>query len=140
MNRWTKIAGTIAVSGLVIAGGTIVGLLRGWHIPKVTPDELEAQLQPDFQIVTPEGEGPFPTVLAFHSCAGIKDRDWLEVLVERGYAAILVDSFSSRPELNKDIVCTGRAFWGAERAGDVWTSIEVARQLPFVDRDHLFLM
>ncbi|MEL7084393.1 MAG: dienelactone hydrolase family protein [Cyanobacteria bacterium J06597_1] len=140
MNRWIKIAGTLALSGFSVVGLAAFGLLRGWHVEKVTPAELGGQLQQNFRITTPEGNGQFPTVLAFHGCGGGSDHGWADVLETQGYATILVDSYISRPQLTPDDVCSGKAFWGTERAGDVWASIQVARELPFVDRDRLFLM
>ncbi|MGK7912189.1 MAG: dienelactone hydrolase family protein [Synechococcus sp.] len=140
MKRWVNIAGTLALSGLSVVGLAAFGLLRGWHVDKVPPEDLGAQLLPNFRITTPEGEGPFPTMLAFHGCGGVSEHGWADVLATQGYAMVLVDSYGSRPQLMSEDVCSGKAFWGAERAGDVWASIAVARELPFVDHNNLFLM
>lgn len=116
------------------------GVLRGWHVPKIAPEQLVAQLQPGFRITKPAGDGPFPTVLGFHGCGGVSAHGWQEFLADRGYASVLVDSYASRPQLETHEVCNGVKFWGAERAGDVWASIQAGRDLPFVDRERLFLM
>ena len=53
----------------------------------------------------PEGDGPFPAVVALHSCAGTinrsgalgtRYRDWSERLVKDGYVVLLPDSLGSR--------------------------------------------
>jgi dienelactone hydrolase len=57
------------------------------------------------QLFKPDGEGPFPTVIALHSCGGLaghsepvlpRYRDWAEQLVKGGKAVLLPDSYGSR--------------------------------------------
>ena len=140
MKRGFKLAGTVFFGGAAVLGLTAFGVLRGWHVSKVPPEELAAQLQAGFRIEKPAGNGPFPTVLGFHGCGGVSAHGWQEFLAERGYAVVLVDSYASRPQLETQEVCRGTKFWGLERAGDVWASLQAAQTLSFVDRDRLFLM
>ena len=46
----------------------------------------------------PEGPGPFPAVVLMHGCHGVSDsnRDWAQWLRERGYVALVVDSWKPR--------------------------------------------
>src|ERR1051325_571097 len=53
----------------------------------------------------PEGNGPFPAVVALHACDGLpgrrsnlarRYRDWGERFAAAGYVALFPDSFSSR--------------------------------------------
>jgi len=53
----------------------------------------------------PEGPGPFPAVVALHSCGGLMDRaghiarrysEWGAALAAAGFAAVFPDSFGSR--------------------------------------------
>jgi len=53
----------------------------------------------------PDGDGPFPAVVALHDCGGIIHRpaaqaqlygEWAKVLVAKGYAVLFPDSFGSR--------------------------------------------
>src|SRR6516162_11756964 len=53
----------------------------------------------------PEGDGPFPAVVALHDCGGLVQRpaaqaqlygEWAKFLVGKGYAVLLPDSFGSR--------------------------------------------
>jgi dienelactone hydrolase len=47
----------------------------------------------------PAGSGPFPAVVVLHTCGGIRmghTSNWGDRLVGRGYAVVLVDSFTPR--------------------------------------------
>jgi dienelactone hydrolase len=57
------------------------------------------------QLYKPEGDGPFPTVIALHGCGGLGNhsepvlpryRDWAERLLKAGNAVLLPDSYGSR--------------------------------------------
>jgi dienelactone hydrolase len=57
------------------------------------------------QLYKPDGEGPFPTVIALHGCGGLggrsdsvlpRYRDWAERLLKAGNAVLLPDSYGSR--------------------------------------------
>jgi dienelactone hydrolase len=57
------------------------------------------------QLFKPDGNGPFPAVIALHGCGGLSAgndavaphyRDWADELVKAGYAVLLPDSFGSR--------------------------------------------
>ncbi len=57
------------------------------------------------QLYKPEGDGPFPTVIALHGCGGLagrsepvqpRYRDWAEQLLKDGNAVLLPDSYGSR--------------------------------------------
>jgi dienelactone hydrolase len=57
------------------------------------------------QLYRPDGNGPFPAVIALHGCGGLggqnepvwpRYRDWAEQLIKAGYAVLLPDSYGSR--------------------------------------------
>src|SRR6266478_8032138 len=57
------------------------------------------------QLYKPEGQGPFPVVIALHGCGGLagrsepvqpRYRDWAEQLIRDGHAVLLPDSYGSR--------------------------------------------
>ncbi len=141
MKRILWIIGLLLLAILLLGavGATVV--LNGWHIKKHTPAELALVVVPYFETVTPEGDGPFPTVVAFHGCGGVVEANfmWADSLAAQGYATVLVDSFTGRDQ-QRDPVCNGYAFWGSERAGDVAIALEAVRRLPFVQADQLALM
>src|ERR1700735_911303 len=57
------------------------------------------------QLYKPDGDGPFPTVIALHGCGGLggrsepvqpRYREWAELLLKAGDAVLLPDSYGSR--------------------------------------------
>src|SRR3979490_577313 len=57
------------------------------------------------QLYKPDGDGPFPVVIALHGCGGLaghsepiqpRYRDWAEQLLKDGAAVLLPDSYGSR--------------------------------------------
>ena len=144
MKKYLRTAALVLLALILIALVLSYGFIRGWHIKKHTPEELAQLLKPYFQIKTPEGKGPFPTIIGFHGCGGLRKgvSDWADYLVGLGYAIILVDSFTGRGFITLDDiqdVCAGRKLWGSERAGDVIVALDEARKLPFVDTERLAL-
>jgi dienelactone hydrolase len=68
-------------------------------------DITEGALTLHAQLFKPDGDGPFPTVIALHSCGGLaghsepvlpRYRDWAEQFVKDGKAVLLPDSYGSR--------------------------------------------
>ncbi len=96
------------------------------------------------EILYPDaGEPPFPVVLQFHGCAGVRrpfQLQWAEVANRAGYAAMIVDSMGPRG-ISRDealeTVCAGKKLLGQERAGDVLAAIKLAEADPALDADHL---
>jgi dienelactone hydrolase len=102
------------------------------------------RLAPEAELLTPSGRGPFPTVLLFHGCGGVRAHPhaYARAAVSAGWAALLVDSFAPRGWTRgfaKAMICTGLMFRGGRRAGDVLAAIAGARGLPLVDPDRLVL-
>src|SRR5262245_6241506 len=57
------------------------------------------------QLYKPDGNGPFPVVIALHGCGGLSEQgevvlpryhEWSERLLKAGYAVLWPDSFGSR--------------------------------------------
>jgi dienelactone hydrolase len=103
-----------------------------------------AKLEPTLVVVRPEGQGPFPTVLIFPGCGGVRshlDR-YAKAAMEAGWMVVRVESFKARgwsEAFTRTFVCTGLLFRGGERAGDVMATITGVRNLPDVDPDRLAL-
>ncbi|NBW10654.1 MAG: dienelactone hydrolase [Caulobacteraceae bacterium] len=103
-----------------------------------------ARLEPTLVVARPEGVGPFPTVLVFPGCGGIRshlDR-YAEAAVAAGWMVVRVESFTARgwsDAFTRTFICTGLLFRGAERAGDVMAAVAGVRTLPDVDPERLVL-
>src|SRR2546421_8226092 len=101
------------------------------------------------QLYKPDGDGPFPTVIALHGCGGLggqsepvqsRYRDWAEQLLKTGHAVLLPDSYGSR-ELGPQ--CRDRerrVLARRERVADVTASRQWLLQQPWAARDRISLM
>jgi dienelactone hydrolase len=80
----TLLAGCAAPSG----GQTV----RFWNVTPAAPVSIAGTL------IRPTGPGPFPAVVQLHGCAGVEAQSfrWARWLAERGYVALVVDSFGPR--------------------------------------------
>lgn len=103
--------------------------------------DLQPMLRNFDRIYTPKGMAPYPTVLFFHGCEGptrSHEEDWAKFYTGLGYAMISVDSISGR-EIAWEDVCNRQNLNPAERAADVFASIDYVRSLPFVDDERLVI-
>jgi dienelactone hydrolase len=106
--------------------------------------ERWAKLAPTSVVVRPEGPGPFPTVLIFPGCGGVRshlDR-YARAAVEAGWMVVRIESFKARgwsEAFTRTFICTGLLFRGGDRAGDVLAAIAGVRSLSGVDPDRLAL-
>ena len=101
------------------------------------------------QLYKPDGDGPFPVVIALHGCGGLaghsepvqpRYRDWAEQLVKAGKAVLLPDSYGSR-ELGPQCRVKERSVLARrERVADVMASRQWLMQQPWTARDRISLM
>ena len=103
-----------------------------------------AMIEPHLRTLYPPGDGPFPVVLLFHGCGGVRriSRDYAEAAVKTGVAAVIVDSHTPRGidyETALAQVCTGRILWARERAADVHAALAIARDDPRLDAKRMVL-
>jgi dienelactone hydrolase len=88
-----------------------------------------ARLEPHLTIVGPDDDRPRPAVLLFHGCGGLRSHlpRYAEAAKAAGWRAFIVDSYGPRGwgrAFTLTAVCTGLAFRGYERAGDVLAAIQ----------------
>ena len=94
------------------------------------------------ELYMPEGEGPFPVVLQFHGCGGMKNLQarWAATAQAAGWAVLVVDSYGHR-RIDRlqayATVCTGLQLWGRERAGDLYAMLEWARSQSWADANRI---
>jgi dienelactone hydrolase len=97
----------------------------------------------------PQGKGPFPAVVLMHGCGGLysrstgqissKMRFWAEFLRERGYVALLIDSFRPR---NLEEICTRSKQLNSAKARsyDAYGGLIYLQRMAIVEPRHVALM
>jgi dienelactone hydrolase len=101
------------------------------------------------QLFKPDGDGPFPVVIALHGCGGLgghsepvlpRYRDWAEQLLKAGTAVLLPDSYGSR-ELGPQCRVRERRVRGRrERVADIMASRQWLMQQPWAAHDRISLL
>jgi dienelactone hydrolase len=101
------------------------------------------------QLYKPDGDGPFPVVIALHGCGGLagpsepvqaRYRDWAEQLLKAGKAVLLPDSYASRELGPQCRVKERRILARRERVADIMASREWLVQQPWAARERISLM
>ena len=97
----------------------------------------------------PAGKGPFPAIVLLHGCSGLWARDgaptashtfWADHFRQRGYVAVLLDSFGPRGEKE---ICTQQARHvraDRERVDDAWAAQRWLAADAAVDPQRIFAM
>ncbi len=98
----------------------------------------------------PDGSGPFPAVVAMHGCGGLYARSgginarhqaMADMLLQHGYAVLLLDSFTSRGVRQ---ICTlafkDRPIHQSNRRRDALGALLYLRQQPAIRPDHIALL
>ncbi len=139
-----KAAVILILFALLFVGIYAAANLNGWMIKKSSPEEVAALIEPHISVFKPQGVGPFPTILMFHGCGGIKQQQvfWANIFQSWGYAAIYVDSYAGRNidrERALSQVCQGKELIGGERAADVLTAMAWAKQQSWANLNDLTL-
>ena len=101
------------------------------------------------QLYKPEGNGPFPVVIALHGCGGLSGRsepvlaryrDWAEQLMKEGDAVLLPDSYGSRELGPQCRVKERRVLARRERVVDIMASREWLVRQPWAAHDRISLL
>lgn len=103
----------------------------GQTIPVAAPTPLQGYL------TVPPGKGPFPAVVLLHGCAGLHQalrEQWPQRLASWGYAALVVDSFTTRGIKNTcDHLLPDRVY-------DAYGALDFLSKNSVVDPDRIALM
>jgi dienelactone hydrolase len=100
------------------------------------------------QLYKPDGDGPFPTVIALHGCDGLgghseamqpRYRDWAEFLLKAGWAVLWPDSYGSRELGPQCRVKPRRVTARRERVADIIAARQWLARQPWVARDRISL-
>src|SRR5246127_3466132 len=101
------------------------------------------------QLYRPDGEGPFPVVIALHGCGGLaghsepvapRYRDWAEQLLKEGKAVLLPDSYGSRELGPQCRVKERHVRVRRERVADIMASRRWLVQQPWAAHDRISLL
>jgi dienelactone hydrolase len=101
------------------------------------------------QLYKPDGDGPFPTVIALHGCGGLgghseavlpRYRDWAEQLLKSGHAVLLPDSYGSRELGPQCRVRERQVLARRERVADIAAARQWLLQQPWAAHDRISLM
>ena len=120
--------------------------------PLPAPHQVEIPLRNGIlhaQLFKPDGDGPFPVVIALHGCGGLaghseqvapRYRDWAEQLLKAGKAVLLPDSYGSRELGPQCRVRERRVSARRERVADIMASRQWLVQQPWAAPDRISLM
>ncbi|MBU1348375.1 MAG: dienelactone hydrolase family protein [Alphaproteobacteria bacterium] len=102
------------------------------------------RLKPTLAVRRPDGAGPFPVVLIFPGCGGVREHlhRYADAAVDAGWMAVTVESFLARgwsDAFVRTFVCTGLLLRGGTRAGDVMAAATGVKSLPDVDPGRIVL-
>jgi dienelactone hydrolase len=101
------------------------------------------------QLYKPDGNGPFPVVIALHGCGGLaghsepilpRYRDWSEQLLKAGNAVLLPDSYGSRELGPQCRAKENRVRTRHERVADIMASRQWLMQQPWAARNRISLL
>jgi dienelactone hydrolase len=104
------------------------------------------------QLYKPDGDGPFPVVIALHGCGGLgghtepvqsRYRDWAEQLLKAGNAVLLPDSYGSRelgPQCRVVRERERRVSARRERVADILASRQWVVQQPWAAQERISLL
>jgi dienelactone hydrolase len=101
------------------------------------------------QLYRPDGNGPFPSVIALHGCDGLagrsepvlpRYRDWAERLLQAGEAVLLPDSYGSRELGPQCRVGERRVLARRDRVADITASRKWLVEQPWAARDRISLL
>lgn len=116
----------------------------GRHMKRGALAAHRALIEPYLKTVYPPGPGPFPAVLLFHGCGGVRRimHAYADAAAKAGVAAVIVDSCTPRGidyQAALARVCTGRQLWARERAADLHAALAAVREDSRIDPDRLAL-
>jgi dienelactone hydrolase len=101
------------------------------------------------QLYKPDGDGPFPVVIALHGCGGLSThsesvqpryREWAEQLLKAGNAVLFPDSYGSREVGPQCRVKEGRVLARRERLADIMAARKWLVEQPWAERSRISLL
>jgi dienelactone hydrolase len=120
-----------ALVASVVVGGCAPAAVS---FENVTPGASLRILAEEFR---PSGSGAFPAVVLMHGCHGVSEsnRDWARWLADRGYVALVVDSW--RPRGLAEACTPGEELPNTARFDDAIGALRWLHGRPYVDRERI---
>jgi dienelactone hydrolase len=122
-------------AAMLVASVLLAGCARAVvSFDNVTPG---APLRISAEEFRPSGSGAFPAVVLMHGCHGVSDsnRDWARWLSERGYVALVVDSW--RPRGLSEACTPGEELPNTARFDDAIGALRWLHARRYVDRERI---
>ncbi|MGH6707587.1 MAG: dienelactone hydrolase family protein [Bradyrhizobium sp.] len=135
----------LAVGCAAVTRGAQAASLPAPHQVEIPAPSLNLHAQ----LYKPDGNGPFPTVIALHSCGGLggpsepvlpRYRDWVEQLLKAGHAVVLPDSYGSRELGPQCRTKERRVLARRERLADIVATRRWLAQQNWVAQERVSLM
>ena len=125
-----RLALVAVVATAVMAG--CAGKIAFDNVTPGTPQRIEGRLY------KPDGRGPFPALVLLHGCQGVvrQTQTWAHWLRERGYVALVTDSFGPRNE-PADCKDGGDSGPSTARFDDAIGALRYLQAQPFVIPDRV---
>ena len=137
-----------AIAGLIVMAAVVAAKAAPLPVPHAV-DIPTAFGTLHAQLYKPDGDGPFPVVIALHGCGGLgghsepvlpRYRDWAEQLFKDGNAVLLPDSYGSR-ELGPQCRVKDRQVRASrERVADILASRQWLLQQKWAATDRVSLV
>jgi dienelactone hydrolase len=137
---------------LLASAALLALLLAGRGGAAAGPDPVEIRdgdLTLKAVLFRPDGNGPFPAVVAMHSCGGLVNpsgmmaaryRDWAQQLVKAGFVVLFPDSYGSRGLGNQCANRNQTIRSDHERVADATAARHWLQQQPEVTADRISLL
>ena len=143
MNKKNSVIALVFILLSAFSNASCPPLPSSTEAPTILPiehyNDRLAMLEPWYRIIKPQGDGPYPTVVYFHSglggAEGFNDltKGKVNKIVNEGYAVLFVEAFASRGGV------ADRCLFPSEAADDVLVSFDWANKQPWVDKNRIAL-
>lgn len=133
---------------LAVFLGAALGPLPGTAAQAAAPEQVDIDGKLKGTLYRPEGNGPFPAIVALHGCEGLTDKgaiarryaDWGERLVARGFVVLFPDSFAARGIGAQCGIGERSLRSGRDRVADAEAAKHYLQAQPYVTERHISLI
>lgn len=135
---------TICVSFVLVSPTLAQDTFAGYRVERLPVSSFDARLRKEIklhaQFLAPSAPQPWQTVVLPSNCAGRDDQFWLlmaPALIERGFAVVLLDSFS--PRGFSSVCMDQRQMWQEARVVDAIAVLKALKRDSRIDSSRIAL-